>query len=244
VDLVIEFQTDQTAAGAVAAKYQEANIPFIAIDIPHPGATFYGANNYRAGLIAGTHVGRWLVRHWQSEADEIVFLTLRRAGSFPRMRLDGTLAKIREAVPKMNNCPVTYLDGDGRFDKSLDVMREHLRLSHARRVVVAGINDSSVLGALRAFHEAGRAQCCVAVGQNASPEGRAELREPTTRLIGTVAYFPEQYGPDLIRLSLDLLGHTVVPPAVFVKHRLITTENVDQIYPNDGLLSLAGDSNT
>jgi len=25
----------------------------IAIDIPHPGATYYGANNYEAGLIAG-----------------------------------------------------------------------------------------------------------------------------------------------------------------------------------------------
>ena len=41
VDLAIEFQTDEEVAPIVAAKYREANIPMIAIDIPHPGATYY-----------------------------------------------------------------------------------------------------------------------------------------------------------------------------------------------------------
>ena len=50
VDLVIEFQTDEHVAPIVAAKYREANIPLIAIEIPHPGATYFGANNYDAIL--------------------------------------------------------------------------------------------------------------------------------------------------------------------------------------------------
>src|SRR4051794_25369036 len=53
VDLVIEFQTDDHVAPMVAAKYREANIPLIAIEVPHPGATYFGANNYEAGLIGG-----------------------------------------------------------------------------------------------------------------------------------------------------------------------------------------------
>jgi ribose transport system substrate-binding protein len=55
VDLAIEYQIGEEVAPMVAAKYREANIPVIAIDIPHPGATFYGANNYEAGLIGGNH---------------------------------------------------------------------------------------------------------------------------------------------------------------------------------------------
>src|SRR5262245_26815908 len=43
VDLVIEFQTDEHIAPIVAAKYRAANIPLIAIEIPHPGATYFGA---------------------------------------------------------------------------------------------------------------------------------------------------------------------------------------------------------
>ena len=53
VDLVVEFQTDEAIAPAIAALYLEASIPYIAIDIPHPGATYFGANNYEAGLLAG-----------------------------------------------------------------------------------------------------------------------------------------------------------------------------------------------
>src|SRR5881275_3267834 len=59
VDLVIEFQTDEQIAPIVAAKYRDANIPLIAIEIPHPGATYFGANNYEAGLIGGRYLGRW-----------------------------------------------------------------------------------------------------------------------------------------------------------------------------------------
>jgi hypothetical protein len=58
VDLAIEFQTDETIAPIVAAKYREAGIPMIAIDIPHPGATYYGANNYEAGPGVENHASR------------------------------------------------------------------------------------------------------------------------------------------------------------------------------------------
>ena len=76
VDLVIEFQTDEHVAPIVAAKYREANIPLIAIEIPHPGATYFGANNYEAGLMGGRYLGRWAKQQWQSHVDEIVMAYL------------------------------------------------------------------------------------------------------------------------------------------------------------------------
>jgi len=239
VDLAIEFQTDEEVAPVVAAKYREAGIPMIAIDIPHPGATYYGANNYEAGLIGGKYLGRWVKEHWHSEVDEILLLELKRAGNLPRMRLTGLLVGINLALPSAANCRVTYLEGDGELGTSFEAVRKHLRSCHSRRVLVGGINDPSALGALRAFQEAGRAENCVIMGQNASPEGRAELREPKTRLVGSVAYFPERYGENLIRVSLDILNQRPVPPAVFVEHKLITPASVDHYYPNDGLAQMA-----
>ncbi len=239
VDLVIEFQTDENVAPVVAAKYREANIPLIAIDIPHPGATYYGANNYEAGLIGGRYMARWAKHHWQCDVDEIVLLELPRAGSLPRMRLTGMLAGLREVIPKLDHCPVIYLNTDGRLGESFEATRRHLRGSRAKRTMIGAINDASALGALRAFQEAGRAANCAIMGQNASPEGRAELREPETRLIGSVAYFPERYGDDLVRVALDLLNRRPVPPAVFVKHQLVTPETVNHFYPNDRLIQVA-----
>jgi ribose transport system substrate-binding protein len=238
VDLAIEFQTDETVAAMVAAKYRNANIPMIAIDIPHPGATFYGANNYEAGLIGGRYLGRWAKECWAGTVDEIILLELGRAGNLPQMRLTGMLMGIRLALPSTKNCRVTYLEGDGNLGPSFDAVRGHLRSSRARRVLVGGVNDPSALGAVRAFQEAGRTECCAIMGQNASPEARAELREPKTRLVGSVAYFPERYGDDLIRLSIDILNLRQVAPAVFVGHKLVTPKTVDHYYPNDGLEKL------
>jgi ribose transport system substrate-binding protein len=236
VDLAIEFQTDEMVAPIVAAKYREAGIPMIAIDIPHPGATYYGANNYEAGLIGGRYLGRWVKEHWHSELDEIILLELPRAGNLPQMRLTGMLVGINLVLPTAKNARVTHLNGDGDLGPSFEVVRRYIRGSQSRRLVVGAINDVSAIGALRAFEEAGRADTCAVMGQNASAEGRAELREHNTRLVGSVAFFPERYGPDLIRVSLDILNKRPVPPAVFVEHKLVTPTTVDHFYPNDSLM--------
>ena len=242
VDLVIEFQTDELIAPIVAAKYRDANIPLIAIEIPHPGATYFGANNYEAGLIGGRYLGRWAKQRWQGEIDEIVLIALKRAGSLPQMRLTGMLVGMKEACPHLEDRRVTYLDGDGVLGDSFEAMRKHLRASKSRRIVVGAINDPSALGALRAFQEAGRTDACAIVGHNCSPEGRAELRQPGTRLIGSVAYFPEKYGDEILKVALDILHRRAVPPAVFVKHQMVTPDNVNHVYPNDELMALSAPS--
>jgi ribose transport system substrate-binding protein len=183
------------------------------------------------------------------------------AGALPRSRLVGTLHGIREILPSVEDSRVFWIDGNGQFGRSLEAVRKHLHQSycpgqradegaegleavrkhlrhgHGRHVLVSAINDPSALGALQAFEEAGMAEACAVMGQNASLEARAELRKPGTRFIGSVAYFPERYGEDVISLAIDILQRKPVPPAVFVKHQLLTKENVDHFYPNDSLTS-------
>ncbi len=238
VDLVIEFQTDDMIAPAIGSKYMQANIPFIAIDIPHPGATYFGANNYQAGLMGGHYLGRWAKRHWNGEVDEVLLIELHRAGSLPKARMRGLLTGVGEVLRLSDRCRTVSIDGDGQFQTALERVRKHLRESKARRVLAGAANDSSALGALRAFQEAGRVNDCAIVGQNAEPEARVELRTPNTRLIASVAYFPEKYGDGLIRLALDILARKAAPPAVFTSHQVITPENVDHFYPNDSLLTI------
>jgi ribose transport system substrate-binding protein len=239
VDLVIEFQTDESIAPAIGSLYLDAGIPMIAIDIPHPGATYFGANNYEAGLLAGRYLGRFARQRWAGEVDEIVLVELARAGSLPHARMRGVLAGIKEVLHEVADRPCVALDGDGQFKASLERVRKHLRESRARHVLVGAANDPSALGAARAFQEAGRAAGCAIVGQNAEADARAELREPRTPLVASVGYFPERYGDGLIRLALDILARKPVAPAVFVKHQIITPENVDHFYPNDVLLEAA-----
>jgi ribose transport system substrate-binding protein len=238
VDLAIEFQADEAVAPAITRKFMEAGIPMIAIDIPHPGATYFGANNYEAGLIGGRHLGKWANKHWEGVVEEILMVEITRSGSVPQARIRGMLAGIHETLRQADQARVHQLDGDGQFRTSLEAVRKYVRTTKAGRVLAGAATDPSALGALRAFQEAGRAEDCAVVGHNAEPDGRAELREPRTRLIGSVGYFPEKYGQGIIRLALDILARKATPPAIFIRHQLITPENVDHYYPNDTLMGL------
>lgn len=100
-------------------------------------------------------------------------------------------------------------------------------------MLVGAVNDSTALGAWQAFREAGLERACAVAGQDGSFAAREEMRRSSTRLVCSVAYFPETYGSHIIQLAVDILKHKPVAPAVFVQHELITPENVNKIYPND-----------
>jgi ribose transport system substrate-binding protein len=233
VDLVLEFQTYERVAPVIASKFLEANTPVIAIEIPHPGATYFGANNYKAGLIGGKALGRWAREHWDGKVDQLLLLELPIAGSLLELRITGFADGLRAELPSIANVPVVHLNGRGDFEQVLEVVRQYLRRSPPRRTLIGTVNDICALAALRAFDEAGASEKCAVVGQNAVRESRNELRRPGTRLVGTVAYFPERYGDEIIPLALGILQKKSVPSTVFVKHQLLTPRNVDLIYPLD-----------
>jgi ribose transport system substrate-binding protein len=130
---------------------------------------------------------------------------------------------------------VVNIDGKGGYTETLEAVWKYLKRSSAKRILIGCINDAVALGAVRAFAESGRLEHCAVMGQNATIAARAEMRNPGTRLVGSVAFFPEKYGAHLIPLALDIAGGKPVPPAVFVKHALITPDNVNHHYPNDVL---------
>ncbi len=235
VALAIEFQVHHEVTSVVASKFADAGIPLVAIHTPHPGATFFGGNNYLAGQIAGRALGRWATNAWGGKADAVLLLGHTAAGPLTQSRLTGTAAGISESLFHCAPSTVVNIDAKGGYVEGLEAVLKFLRKSSAKRILVGCINDATALGALRAFEESGRPEDCAIAGQNATIAARAALRQPHSRLIGSVAYFPENYGTHLVPLAMDILSGKPVPTAVFVKHALITAHNVDQYYPNDAL---------
>lgn len=233
VNLVIEFQTFDSIAPLISSKLQQAGIPMIAIDIPHPGAVYFGANNYEAGLIAGRALGRWASRQWNGSVDHVVLIELSPAGRLPQLRLAGSLAGIREILPQISDNRVVRLEGGDTLRHTIGTVRTFVRSVRPRRVLIAAINDPCAIGALRAFHEAGLLDECAVAGHGAVRDARTEMRRANSRLIGSVAFFPERYGTPVIKLALAMLEKQSVPPAVFTAHRLITPQNVDRFYGDD-----------
>jgi ribose transport system substrate-binding protein len=150
--------------------------------------------------------------------------------------LTSLVSEVRRALPAIPADTIRYINGNGRLEDSMEIMRRYLRRGARRKILLGAINDPSCLGALRAIEEAGRGSDCLAVSHNGSLEARMELRRPGSSLIGSVAYFPEQYGEAVIRLALDKLQGKTVPAASFVRHELLTRETVDTYYTHDSIL--------
>src|ERR1044072_6034586 len=87
VNLVLEFQTYEHVAPIISSKFIDANIPVVAIEIPHPGAVYFGADNYRAGLIGGQALGRWARENWGGEVEALLLMELPIAGPLPQLRI-------------------------------------------------------------------------------------------------------------------------------------------------------------
>jgi ribose transport system substrate-binding protein len=237
VDLVIESQTDVRVAAQISKLFRDARIPVIAVEIPHPHTVYYGANNSRAGLIAGRHLAQWAANNWGGRVDELLLLELPKAGHVPNARILGSLLGVIERVVGLANRQVRVIRTNGHMSVAHERVRAYLQKTKAKRILVSAINDPCALGALQAFREAGREMHCAVVGQNASQEVHSELRNPQSRLIGSVAYFPERYGDGIIPLALEILAGRRVPQATFVKHQLITHANLEAIYPSVGINS-------
>jgi ribose transport system substrate-binding protein len=231
VDLVIEFQVHERIATEIAAIYQQAYIPVIAVEVPHPSAIFFGVDNHRVGQLAGKALARAATKNWGGEFDELLILDLAIAGSLPNLRLSSAESMIRKSLP--GHYQVLHLELGGGIEQAFELTRRRLRLSPVRRTLITGINDLAVLGALRAFEEVGRSGFCFAAGVGALPEARREMRSPRTRLVGSVAPFPERYGEGLVKLAFDILRNKPVPSAIYAPIQLITPENIDEFYPRE-----------
>ncbi len=230
VDLAIEFQVYERIGPQLSALYEQSSIPVIAIEIPQPGAVFFGIDNHRVGQLAGKALVKAAQEHWQGEIDELLMLDLEIAGSLPHLRISGAESAVRKSLS--GTYQILHLDSRGEMERSFELVRHHLQFSPKRKTLICGVNDLAVLGALRAFSEVGRSNSCLALGVGAFPEARRELRFPQSRLIGSIATFPERYGDNLIQIALDILHHKQVPPAVYAPIQLITPQNIDKFYPS------------
>jgi ribose transport system substrate-binding protein len=223
VDLVIEFQIDQRIAPAIADKIHGAGIPLIAVDIPHPHATFLGVDNYRVGHEAGVFLAQHAKNHWRGGVSWAVGLDIQEAGPLVHSRITGAFAGIRSKLPELSDEKYVFLTAEGLRGKSHRLMLDFLRKRTKEcGILVAAATDTSALGALQAVREAKRERDVAIVGQDCIPEALDELQVPGSCFIASVSHEAASYGPQLIQLGLAILNGQMVPPYNYVKHKLVT----------------------
>ncbi len=235
VDGVIEFQTDEAFGNVIMSRFRAEGVPVIAIDIPMPGATFFGADNYFAGELAGTALAEWANENWDGAVDYLLVLELPQSGPIPAARMqgqvDGVQNNLETPVVEEN---VIFLDSKNTQEESFEVTTDTLaNIPEGSNVLAVTINDGSALGVIAAFETADREEELMVVGQGADPSGQEAMIAENSRYLGATGYFPETYGDTLIPTMISLLECEPVDPAVYQEHVFITADNVCEFYAEE-----------
>jgi len=227
VDLVIEFQIDQRVAPVLADKISAASIPLIAVDIPHPHATFFGVDNYRVGFEAGDCLARHAKKSWQGKVRWVLGLDIYEAGTLVQSRVTGAFEAISSKLPNVTPEALVRMDGRGRREESyqlvLDFLKQHCR---DQGILIAAATDTSALGAVQAVRELKKERQVAIVGQDCIPEALEEMAAARSPLIASVSHEAQSYGPRLIHLGLALLAGQRIDPYNYVRHKLVSAESV------------------
>ena len=225
---------EEAVAPRVARILKQADIPLVAIDVPHPNATYFGADNFEVGYEAGALLAQHAVRIWKGKVDRVLGVGFSEAGSFVQSRITGAFDCIRERLPSLTAEQFVQIDGRGMREASRKAMLEFLHNSGtAERTLVAAATDSSALGVLDAIRQTGSEENFAIVGQDCIPEVLEELGKGDSAIIGSISHEAESYGPRLIQLGIAILRGYTVPPYNYAHHRAVTAESLNTKHDAD-----------
>jgi ribose transport system substrate-binding protein len=228
VDLVLEYQVEEAVAPRVAHIFKKVGIPLVAIDIPHPNATYFGVDNFESGYEAGALLAQHALVRWKEKVDWALGVGFAEAGSFVQSRISGAFDGIRKRIGYIPTDRFVQIEGRGMREPSQLAMARFLTDHHHKgeRILIATATDSSALGVLDAARQHGVEADIAIASQDCIPEVLEEMRSGKSAIIGSVSHEVESYGPRLIQLGISLMRGYTVPPYNYVHHRVVTPETL------------------
>jgi ribose transport system substrate-binding protein len=237
VDLYIQYCDDQVANDEVARQLAAAQIRVLAVNFPVGNAPLYAADNREAGRLAGDALGRFALTTWPGR---LLAAAILGAVKDPAKAVQARIAGITEGLHRhLPDVVPIQLDSGGNFPDAQARLRRFFATETGAQALIATLDDATALAAKLAAETAGRVPDTVIVSQGCDPSvhGGASSNKvihPNNRnsiVLGSVAYFFDRYGSEILPLALRMLHGEQVPPRSFTGHVLVTARNVFRIYP-------------
>jgi len=232
-DFVIAGNWQGSVATAIMAIFDKAKIPAVSIDVSHPNAIFFGANNYSSGVVGGKAAGEYAKAEWGCK-DVWVFMGENlEEGEAADFRLTGFADGIQEvcgALPadRINRMRLAAGTADQAITVTTDWLTAHPEATH---ILSATIDDERASGMAKAFVASKRDG--MAIGQGCDTVGIANVKlapAAENRFLGCVAFFPEKYGDYLVSVALDVMAGKAVPNEIHMEHVFLDHETIGTYY--------------
>ncbi len=230
----VEFGMDEKSNIAIAEKFDAANIPIFAIDVPIPDHPFMGVDNSGTAKLAG----EWIAEQIESKFGGIDNVDLIIAGELPQggevvlERTKGVLRVLTDKYGDKVKDKIVEIDTGGLADKGQAAVSSVLAAHpKAKNMIIYMHNDQSMTGAIAAFEAAGifKRENALFVDQGVDASSVQNIKDG--KLDAGAAYFPEHYGRYVVPAVLALLKGDPVPDFMYVQSDMVTKDNISKYYP-------------
>ena len=150
--------------------------------------------------------------------------------------MQGITEGVHESLPTLR---LASLDTGGQCAVERDRSGGTFQTQRGQRLLIATLDDLAAVYARNAIEMNRRQSDCIIVSQGLDRNihgGASEKKEldPNNRgsvVLGSVAYYMDRYGFDVLPLALRLLAGETLPPRTVTQHILVTAANVFREYP-------------
>ncbi len=187
-----------------------------------------GADDLRAGQIAGGAVGAWVKERWSCTYDAYVSFESVAAAAKSQKRMEGYRQGFSAVCPITNEQIGRAIDTEPLATSAMkDVLAT---LPGKTKIIVVAVNGDAARGALAAAKAAGREGDVWVSGQGGEEPSRALIRTDE-HYLGDAAYFPETYGATIVPAILDLVAGKAVQPQLLIEPAWLDASTIGELYP-------------
>lgn len=235
-DVYMSVLAGTGAGDQIAQIMKEGGVQAIGVDIPIPGAPFFGCDSQYAGYIAGEALGQYAIDKWGPNPQIDLYISC-EAWSNPeindlRMK-DGMLAGLRskvnipDSIYIANDIPNN--DAEIAMKKTEDTINAH---PEARHILVGCYVDDMAQGAEAVVEKKGMNDQVLIISVDGSILAINNFKNPNTSWVGATALTPEMYGYYLLNEIETWYnsGKTQPLPATWgVQHKVIGKDNYKEV---------------
>jgi ribose transport system substrate-binding protein len=251
-DVILEYTAVEGIGASLKRLFNDAKIPFIAINIPIPGGIWFNLVNREIGRdTANIVIPIAKAKGWTAADTTVIIVLGSQAGTEVNdcIRYFYVTAADSMGFDKVAPSDITALttrigksgfqvDGKGTLEVSYTAVKNVLQtLPSDRHILLYSINDDSVLGAWRAITESQRQNNTIVAGLGGSVAALKELRT-NPQWVAEGSVFSTHWGEYLMAMAVAISNGVTPPPLTKSPQLVLTRETVDKYYDADGKVKL------
>ncbi len=261
-DVILEYNGVEGIGEALRRLFDDAGIPFVAINVPIPGGHWFNLVNQTIGIdTANVVVPLAKAKGWSGNDTTAIIIQASAAGvevndcvRYFYVTAADTMAGMSKIAPADITATTTTIgdtgiqvDGGGVLEQSYTAVKNALQTLPAdRHILLYSVNDDSTLGAWRAITEANRQDNTLVAGLGGSVAALGELRN-NPQWVAEGSVFATHWGQYLIAMVTAIMSGVTLPPLTKCPQIVLTAATVDKYYDAEGkvqLLPPLDDTNT